>query len=149
MEKFKVDIYLSEHPGGGVFMYESLTDFQSGKVIGMLFSLLGITDFNIPTQAFYPFLEREIEKKIIYNDSIDSELLSTVIETINSGDNNEDIYIIWDIASCIDKMRIGDLIDNWEYIWYDTSDETAVLYMPNNKSIVIVTDRGYLSYKCF
>ena len=146
MEKFKVDIYLSEHDGNEVFKYETLSDFQSGKVIGMLLSLLGITDCNTLTQTFYPFLEQEIDEKIIYKDSADSVLLSSVFSQIAT-DDNDAVYIIWDIDYRVDRMRLGDLIDNWEYIWYDTSDEAVILYLPQRKSIVFVTDRGYLSYR--
>lgn len=145
MEKFKVDIYLSEHDGNEVFKYETLDGFQSGKVIGMLLSLLGITDCAIPSQAFYPFLEKEIDEKIIYNDSVDNGLLSSVFLQITA--DNDDVYIIWDIDCSVDRMRMDDLIDNWEYIWYDTSDEAVILYLPQRKSIVFVTDRGYLSYR--
>jgi len=145
MEKFKVDIYRSEH-GNEVFKYETLGGFQSGKVIGMLLSLLGITDYNTPAQAFYPFLEKEIGDKIIYNDGVDSGLLSSVFSLITT-DDNDDVYIIWDIDCNVDTMRLSDLIDNWEYIWYDTSDEAVILYLPHSKNIIFVTDRGYFSYK--
>lgn len=146
MEKFKVDIYLSEHDGNAVFKYETLSGFQSGKVIGMLLSLLGITDCDTSSQAFYPFLDKEIDEKIIYNDSVDSGVLSTVFSQIAT-DDNDDVYIIWDIDCSVDRMRLSDLIDNWEYIWYDTSDEAVILYLPHSKNIVFVTDRGYLSYR--
>lgn len=146
MEKFKVDIYLSEHDGNEVFKYETLSDFQSGKVIGMLLSLLGFTDCDTLSQAFYPFLEKEIDEKIIYNDSVDGGLLSTVFSQIVT-DDNDDVYIIWDIDCTVDRMRLSDLIDNWEYIWYDTSDEAVILYLLHSKNVVFVTDRGYLSYR--
>lgn len=146
MEKFKVDIYLSEHDGNAVFKYEILSGFQSGKVIGMLLSLLGITDCDTSSQAFYSFLDKEIDEKIIYNDSVGSGVLSTVFSQIAT-DDNDDVYIIWDIDCSVDRMRLSDLIDNWEYIWYDTSDEAVILYLPHSKNIVFVTDRGYLSYR--
>jgi hypothetical protein len=111
MEKFKVDIYLSEHNGNEVFKYETLDGFQSGKVIGMLLSLLGITDCTTPSQSFYPFLEKEIDEKIIYNDSVDTGLLSSVFLQITSG--NDNVYIIWDIDCSVDRMQMDDLIDYW------------------------------------
>src|SRR5690606_28512971 len=101
------------------------------------------------TESFFSYLENEMERKIIYkDDGVSKELLSSLILEIAIKER-ENVYIIWDIDSSVDKMVLGELLVNWEYIWYDTSDEAMVLYIPSSKVIIFITDHGYISYKLF
>lgn len=146
MEKFKIDIYLAENKGNEVFQYETLNGFQSGKIIGMLLALFGVTDHATTPQAFYPVIDKELDKKIFYDTIVDSRLLFSIFSKFTT-DFNSEVYVVWNIDCDVDRMRLGDLVDYWEYIWYDTSDEAIILYLPQSKNIVFVTDRGYLSYR--
>lgn len=146
MDKFKIDIYRSENEGT-IFNFETLDDFGSGKLIGMLFSLLEITSYEISTKSFFSYLEGKLADKIFYKDpGVDKDLLYSLSkELLLEGQDN--VYIIWDVNSRVDSIKLAELINNWDYIWYDVSDEAIVLFFPISKRIVFITDHGYVSYK--
>ncbi|SEL95023.1 hypothetical protein [Parapedobacter koreensis] len=146
MEPFKVEIFKEENQGK-VFGFVSLDEFESGKVVGMLLSLTGITNNRIETPVLFKHLERYIPNKVRYDDKgAGRDFLQSLMSEL-SIKGSASSYIIWDMVSRVDEFKVESLIDDWDYVWYDTSDEAMVIYIPENKTVLLVTDHGYAAYK--
>lgn len=145
MEPFKIEIFKEENQGK-VFDFVSLDEFESGKVVGMLLSLTGITNNKIETPGLFRHLERYIPNKVGYDDKgVGRNFLQSLMSEL-SVHGSATSCVIWDMASRVDEFKAESLIDDWDYVWYDTSDEALVIYIPENKVVLLVTDHGYVAY---
>jgi hypothetical protein len=141
MEPFKFDIYKSENPDLDLNI-TSLDPLESGKIIGFLLCHHMIDDPQIKNSNFFHLLEKSVEK--ISCQEITSALIDQIIQR-EEVDKESEVFIIWDLDTLVDKTDCSTLIINWDYIWYDASDEALILFFVKSKLTVLITDRGYYS----
>lgn len=143
MEKFKLDIFKSENPGL-VLDFQNLDLFTSGKIIGMLLSFLGYDSIQIVTSQLFNDIQGRSFSKINYDGEVTTGFLNNLISDLDI-DKDDKLFVIWDLKSSVDVFAADTLVRYWNFIWYDTSDEGVLLFIPDRKLGLFVTDRGYIS----
>ena len=143
MEKYKLDNFERENPGA-VLDFQNLDLFVSGKVIGMLLSFLGYKSADIQTSKLYTDIQNSPLAKIEYGDEMTLAFLGKLLASLDIG-ISDTVFVIWDLKSTVDQFDGGILIRYWDYIWYDSSDEGIVLFIPNREIALFITEHGYAS----
>lgn len=142
MDKFKIEIYQRENRG------ETLPIKALGKEKSVLIfhEIKSILDVNkmCDTQSFYLSADNVLPNLIKYDDEIDNLAIYGVLikELGLSLDSN--VFIFWDCETPIDTIKVNVLIDNWDYIWYDSSDEAILIYNDDKRRIALITEKGYI-----
>jgi hypothetical protein len=144
MEKYKIEIFKKEN-SNDTFEFKTLSEFLSGKVIGLLLRHFGFKTMNVTNVDFFRNLETNIRNKIPYGSSgITKVQLENIFSNFRITDDSP-IFLIWDLDTMIDYLTLRNLLKYFEYIWYDSSDEALVLFVPEAEFVVLLTDRGYLA----
>jgi serine/threonine protein kinase len=142
MEKFKLDIFEKNNPSKRIDFWTLNID-DSSWILGLLKKMLE-NNINISTtERFYQDLEQYLTNEYVDFDEIDESLLINLFRELKIKESTM-CFVIWEIESKVNIFEIRELIDKWEYIWYDASDEAMVLFMPGIKQILLITDQGYI-----
>lgn len=141
MEKFKTEIFEKENPGSQ-FEFVTLDAFESGKLIGFLLERLGFSDPLITDQEFFSRCEQFLHSKISGSGEVSVSDLRNLLDK-GQVDSDKSAYIIWSVATLVDQVALRYLLDNWDFFWYDTSDEAMMIYLPGVNQVVLVTESRY------
>ena len=93
---------------------------------------------NIDNKFFFKKIIEKFRNIKPFNLIETSSQFDEVLKEINIVDE-EDIYLIWEYPSDIDKIVLKYLIKHWEDIWFSASDEAVVLFFPKSKRLVLIT----------
>ena len=142
MDKFKIEIYQRENRGETL----PIKTLGKEKSVSIFHEIKSILDVNkmCDTQSFYLSADNVLPNLIKYEDDIDNLFLYGVLikELGLSLDSN--VFIFWDSETPIDTIKVNVLIDNWDYIWYDSSDEAILIYNDDKRRIALITEKGYI-----
>ena len=141
MEKFKTEIFENEKPGSRL-EFVTLDEVESGKVIGFLLKALGFPDPKITDQEFFPRCEDRIDTKVSGNGEVTADDIRSLFDK-GQLQSEEQAYLIWGVWTLVDQVALHYLLDNWEFFWYDASDEAILIYLPGPKNAVLVTESRY------
>src|SRR6478735_665851 len=137
MQDFKLDIYKEKK--GTVFSgIESLGVLRIKEIAEEIFNLIGLSA--LKKERFFP----SIENKLAYKDFEDTYSIRSIFQELKFEDSG-DLLILWDENS-IDRVDTNALLDNWEYIWYDVSDDAVILYHQESKNLLLITHYGRIFY---
>ena len=139
MEPFKIEIARAERPTDPL-QYVTLTASESESVFARVSGLEKLRHY--PPALFFSALvesltcEHKCEGKL-------QDCLSDWIGVDGSSDD-QICYLLWEVGEAVDQFRVDDLLRDWEYIWYPTSDEVLVIYIPKVERIILLTDYGMI-----
>lgn len=142
MEEFKIQIFKNEQPDK-LFQFTTLNREDSTWVGATILKLAGISEILTETGLLYNSLFKFLTKEILYENEISSIFLKEVLTTFDISPDSV-CFVFWDYESYIDLFKVEELTNNWDYIWYDKSDEAMILYFPSKEKIILVTDHGLL-----
>ncbi|RYE18318.1 MAG: hypothetical protein EOP51_22205 [Sphingobacteriales bacterium] len=147
MEQFKLDIFKSET--GEDLDFTTINDVESDRVKKVMLNLLGLADCSITTQGLFKYLEGNIAYKTKYPRSdIDGDFMQIMLKKLNVSYPTTG-YILWDMTNKVDQFDLEYLIKNWDSVWFGVSDEALMLYLPNYKIVLLMTDHGYIGHNLF
>ncbi|GEM_PF-1396172 len=143
MQKFKIDIYNQEKPEIRL-KYKTLDKIRTQQIINKIKCILSVNENVENTQSMISIAETKLQKKIELSSINETNIISDIF--INKGklSENSELFIFWDFDTLIDQFELKVLIDNWEYIWYDVSDEVILIYCNLNDFLVLISERGYV-----
>lgn len=142
MESFKLEIFKKENSKGRID-FSTLNTQDSIWVLSLIKDMFyGRIDVST-TQKFYQDLEDNIDVEHVGFDEIDNCILRDILTEYEINESSL-CFVIWEIESSVDLIGFGELIDKWEYIWYDSSDEAMVIFIPGINRLLLVTDHGYI-----
>ncbi len=138
MEKFKLDIYEKEI--GRTFpKIEALDINDKNEALKKICKHIGLPKDNVDL-----FIELENKlPNIDFNEEFTFDIKLIFKEF--SFEETGDILIIWDIDN-IDKVDTKALLDNWNYIWYGSSDDAIILYQKEQNKLLLITHYGRIFY---
>lgn len=141
MEKFKLEIFKKEN--SEELRYLTLNRDDSSWIISQIFHTLGGREKFKNTDLFFNYLNDSLANKLLFEEEFSSNSLK---EIQVKGEIKEDslVFVVWDLESDIDLFRMETLINYWNYIWYDTSDEAISLFIPCSSKVLLITDHGYI-----
>jgi len=143
MDNYKLDIFRKET--AEELQYLSL-NFEDSLWITQ--SIISIIDPQVSinnTPSYFRFLEASLEEEVRYDQEVLKEDLGSILD-LDSLKLDSLIYVVWDLESKVDLFKLDNLLNYWEYIWYDSSDEAIILFVPCIRKILLVTDHGFV--KC-
>ncbi len=142
MEKFKIQIFKEEKPGE-LFQFVTLNLEDSKWVVKNILKAGAISEEINETHLLYSLLLESLENEILYKNKVSATLLKKVLTTF-SFSLDSICFVFWDFENGVDLFIVDDLLGNWDYIWYDTSDEAMILYFPCKEKLILITDFGIL-----
>lgn len=121
MDRFKFEIFKKENPKTPMFEVVPLTLDKIQIIQKKLFQLLNIEDNNI----------QELEKRIY---QIANVLIPSIPENnfsikelfYNLNVESNFLYVTWDSFKTIDRFKLTDFCQWFEYIWYPSSDDIDI-----------------------
>lgn len=133
MKKFKEEMFLEVYNRPIKYRKLSNKEFSLFKdYVNMLFKE------KIENDVFFKSLIDGL-KNIKSFDLIENSIqFSEVLREINIVGENE-VYLIWDYPTDIDRVLLKYLIKYWEDIWFSPSDEVVGLFFPKSKKVVLIT----------
>jgi len=141
MEEFKVDIWRKDNIN---VRYKSLNQVEKQKIIDDIAGKLKIR-LSSGSILFTKLLEILIDQMILLNIN-EPDGFECLVSIFNLNISEDAVVnVIWDYDS-IDCFELDTLKRYWEYIWYGTSDEMCLLYIPEISFFVVVTDYGTMYY---
>ncbi|HRX28165.1 MAG TPA: hypothetical protein P5235_02180 [Saprospiraceae bacterium] len=140
MEKFKIDIFEKDNPSKSIDLI-SLNSSDSKWVSLLLTNCIKYFSEGLDTQELFIFLGHYLDKEFKYKNDVTKKFLKNILMKLNIPFDAV-CFMFWDFESGIDIIKTTDLIEKWDYIWYDTSDEALILFFPSMDKIVLITDHG-------
>lgn len=142
MEEFKVDIWRKDNID---VRYKSLNQVEKQKIIDDIAGKLKIR-LSSDSILFTKLLKILIDQIILLNIN-EPDGLECLVSKLNLNISEDTIVnVIWDYDS-IDCFEFDKLKKYWEYIWYGTSDEMCLLYIPEVSFFVVISDYGTIYYR--
>ncbi|WP_321438345.1 hypothetical protein [uncultured Bacteroides sp.] len=142
MEEFKVDIWRKDNIN---VRYKSLNQVEKQKIIDDIAGKLKIR-LSSDSILFTKLLKTLIDQIILLNIN-EPDGLECLVSKFNLNLSEDAVVnVIWDYDS-IDCLELDTLNKYWEYIWYGTSDEMCLLYIPETSFFVVITDYGTMYYR--
>ena len=139
MEEFKIEILKKEKP-------EDLLEFTTLNMEDtkwIISNLLKVADLSgINTEQLYTFLFKSLKNEISYEREVSATFLENLLLTKFNIPSDTLCFVFWDYESGVDLFKVKELLNNWDYVWYDKSDEAMVLYFPSQEKLILVTDHG-------
>ncbi len=143
MQRFKMDIYEREN-GGKVFPVNSLNQSESDFIFTRIVHILNIDESIFDKRKIYTYAYNNLDKLIRYENEVNSELIHNILIKNMKLSLDSNVFIYWDNEIPIDALKITTLINDWEYIWYDVSDEAILIYNDDEKKLALITEQGYI-----
>ena len=142
MEEYKLENYRRDHPGKPLQL-RSLNDQDIDWMISYIFQMIGVDMSEKSNELIFSILTKVLSRKIYYDKDISTDLLKELVGF--DQENGESICMLfWSLEVGADLLSVTELLQNWDYLWYPTSDEAAILLIPANHRILLVTDHGYV-----
>lgn len=142
MEEFKVDIWRKDNIN---VQYRSLNQVEKQNIIDDIEGKLKIR-LSCGSNLFIKLLKILMDQMILLNIN-EPDGFECLVSKFNLNISEDTIVnVIWDCDS-IDCFELDTLKKYWEYIWYGTSDEMCLLYIPGISFFVVVTDCGTMYYR--
>ena len=143
MQKFKLEIYKKENQRS-ILEYETLNLDESNSIFLKIKNIVKCISKDLDDEVIFKSAEKKLFQCIDVKDEIDQDLIAHIFLDIIKLPLDSKVYIFWDINSFIDQFNIEKLIENWEYIWYDTSDEAILIYIEFKSILMLITDHGFI-----
>jgi hypothetical protein len=139
MDDFKIQIFKEEQPEG-LLQFTTLNTEDSKWVIGNMLKVAGMSGIN--TEQLYTFLFKSLKNEVSYDHEVSVAFLKNLLLTKSDIPPDTLCFVFWDYENGIDLFEVEELLLNWDYIWYDKSDEAMILYFPSQEKLILITDHG-------
>lgn len=145
MEQYKLDAFAFDHPEK--LDIWTLDNHLSNVIISGLFKTLDIDIKNAhPFKEVYDKLGNSlIIDSINEKEGFDVLFSKIFISQLNDEDQ---VFLIWNINTPVDICSVKILKKYWDYIWYGSSDEALLLFVPE-KFVLQLSDWGEVKYDDF
>ncbi len=135
---------MKENPGKS-FEIESLDNDESQLMYKEIKKALNINEGGpCNTQLIFASADNYLPNLIDYQDEIDDSVIREVLIGQFGSALDDELYIFWDSETPIDAIKVNVLVENWDYIWYDASDEAILVFNHNKWRLALITEQGYL-----
>lgn len=142
MEKFKLEIFKKDNAFD--LPYITLNKDDSIWIVDQI--SLTLRDSYVKNEnSFFHFLNDSLEVVFLYNNNFSSSFLKELIIRLQLTEESL-VFVVWDLDLPVDLFKLENLVDYWNYIWYDASDEAIALFFPSKNKVLLLTDHGYLKY---
>lgn len=138
MQKFKEEIFINET--GQQFLCEPISENELSEFSEYLRKKYEI---DLSSNFFIQVRERLSHHRAFNQDLSGKDLMAL---SDHKPANKEEVFVIWNYPNEIDKMKWDYLIDRWDYIWYNVSDEAVGIYFSINKMLILITDYNTIYY---
>lgn len=138
MEKFKLDIYEKEN-GHSLSGFNALEVNRRNESMNYLYKIVGISG---ETKDLFFDLESKLISKDFEEDFTHD--IDAIFKEFGFS-LNEKLIIIWN-RNNFDEFDANVLINEWNYIWYGSSDEAIILFQEGMKKILLITHYGRIYY---
>lgn len=142
MDSYKLDIFRDENPSKAL-EFLTFNAFDSKWLLDKFLVDIGCLSIVESTQNLFTVVEGLLQKEILYKDCISKTFLKSIFDSKGIKEDSI-VFIIWDYNTGVDIFKTSTLLENWDYIWYDTSDEAIILYLPSLKNVFLLSDHGLI-----
>jgi hypothetical protein len=148
MDKFKLLLFKEEFKCD--LDYIGISIINSNLVINELLNSLNLDKIDV-CQSFFEKVFDKLEDDFVTNKPIDLNLIFNLIHEKSIKFDltvNLDVYLIWEFDLPVDLINMNILKQYWDFIWFDGSDESMLIFAPDN-FIIQICDWGEIKYKIF
>ena len=135
MDQFKLELFRQEFDKP---LLSQAISVQDKTKLRDVLSSFAINPAN--NADFFSRLLTNLPYKGSYGKLDSSNDIQDLLDRFNISD--ETVSLIWSYPDEIDSLSTSYLIDNWEYIWYATSDEAVILFFAKTNLLILITDYG-------
>jgi hypothetical protein len=143
MQKFKKDIYNNENTNKPLKLDE-LGEDQSDLIFQKIKTLLALGNEELNTPSVFFAADNFLPTTYQYPNEIDKTTILNLLSHRMKLPLESSVFIFWDLESPIDIIAVKELANNWDYIWYDVSDEAILIYSDLEKKLALITEQGYI-----
>lgn len=142
MEEFKIEIFLKENPGRCFPEYKTLSKGECDEILRKIVKAFRLKN----AYGFEVLSELNMEYKISNShNAIDDKFNLTNFFQWLAIEPFESVYVNWHRFDRINSFKFNDLNDNFDYIWYPSSDDIEI-FDESFKWMVFIAHGGDIGF---